>query len=41
MRLDELPESLAILGGGYIAAEFAHVFSSFGTKVTGARSART
>jgi len=34
MRLDELPESLIIIGSGFIAAEFAHVFSSFGTKVT-------
>jgi mycothione reductase len=34
MRLDELPERMVILGGGYIAAEFAHVFSSFGTEVT-------
>jgi mycothione reductase len=34
MRLDELPESLIILGSGFIASEFAHVFSSFGVKVT-------
>jgi mycothione reductase len=34
MRLDQLPERLVILGGGYIAAEFAHVFSALGTKVT-------
>ena len=34
MRLDELPERLLILGGGYVAAEFAHVFGSFGTRVT-------
>lgn len=34
MRLDELPARMMILGSGYIAAEFAHVFSSFGTKVT-------
>ncbi len=27
-------KSLAIIGGGIIAAEFAHVFSAFGTKVT-------
>ncbi|MFX1556155.1 MAG: dihydrolipoyl dehydrogenase [Promethearchaeota archaeon] len=27
-------ESLIIIGGGVIAAEFAHIFSSFGTKVT-------
>lgn len=34
MRLDERPESLVILGGGLIAAEFAHIFSGFGTDVT-------
>ncbi|MCU6482130.1 mycothione reductase [Arthrobacter sp. A2-55] len=34
MRLEQLPASIAILGGGYIAAEFAHVFSSFGVAVT-------
>jgi mycothione reductase len=34
MRLDELPERLVVLGGGYIAAEFAHVFSSFGVHTT-------
>jgi mycothione reductase len=34
MRIDDLPASIVILGGGYIAAEFAHVFSSFGVKVT-------
>ncbi|TNL99280.1 mycothione reductase [Corynebacterium tapiri] len=34
MRLDKQPESLVIVGGGFIAMEFAHVFSSLGTKVT-------
>ena len=34
MRLEKLPASLVSLGGGYIAAEFAHVFSSFGVHVT-------
>jgi mycothione reductase len=34
MRLDELPKSLIILGSGFIASEFAHVFSSFGVQVT-------
>jgi mycothione reductase len=33
MRIDDLPETIVIVGGGYIAAEFAHVFASFGTKV--------
>nr|WP_202506287.1 mycothione reductase [Amycolatopsis rubida] len=34
MRLDALPERIVVLGGGYIAAEFAHVFASFGVAVT-------
>ena len=34
MRIDEVPRRLAILGGGYIAAEFAHVFAAFGAEVT-------
>ncbi|HVK25666.1 MAG TPA: mycothione reductase [Actinokineospora sp.] len=34
MRLDELPSRMVILGGGFIAAEFAHVFSSLGVDVT-------
>jgi mycothione reductase len=34
MRLDQLPDSMVIAGGGYIGAEFAHVFSSFGVAVT-------
>ncbi len=34
MRLAERPRRLTILGGGYIAAEFANVFSAFGTEVT-------
>ncbi|MGI8680080.1 MAG: mycothione reductase [Jatrophihabitans sp.] len=34
MRIDALPERLVVLGGGYIAAEFAHVFTAFGTAVT-------
>ncbi len=33
MRLDELPGRLVILGGGYISAEFAHVFSALGVEV--------
>lgn len=32
--LQEKPESLLIIGGGYIAAEFAHFFSAMGTQVT-------
>lgn len=34
MRMDRQPESLIIVGGGYIAMEFAHVFDGLGTKVT-------
>ena len=34
MRLDEQPRRMLIIGGGYIAAEFAHIFSALGTEVT-------
>jgi dihydrolipoamide dehydrogenase len=34
LRLTELPGSLIIVGGGYIAAEFAHFFEAMGTTVT-------
>lgn len=34
MRLAERPARLLIVGGGYVAAEFAHVFGAFGTEVT-------
>jgi mycothione reductase len=34
MRLDKLPHSMIVLGGGYIAAEMSHIFGSLGTKVT-------
>ena len=34
LRLSERPESMIIIGGGYIAAEFAHFFEAMGTKVT-------
>ena len=34
MRLDSLPESMIVLGGGYIACELGYVFSALGTKVT-------
>ncbi|MGJ9371503.1 mycothione reductase [Nesterenkonia sp. CF4.4] len=33
MRIEERPEKLLIIGGGYIACEFAGVFSAFGTEV--------
>ncbi|MGC1207388.1 MAG: mycothione reductase [Ornithinimicrobium sp.] len=34
MRLATLPSSMLIVGGGYIASEFAHVFSALGVTVT-------
>jgi mycothione reductase len=34
MRLDELPRRMVIVGTGFVAAEFAHVFSAFGVDVT-------
>ncbi|MGB5950967.1 MAG: mycothione reductase [Ornithinimicrobium sp.] len=34
MRLATLPGSMLIVGGGYISAEFAHVFADLGVKVT-------
>lgn len=34
MRLADLPKSLVIVGGGMVAAEFAHIFAAFGTAVT-------
>jgi len=34
MRIDEMPGRLVIIGGGFVAAEFAHVFGSFGSEVT-------
>jgi mycothione reductase len=34
MRIDALPDRLLVIGGGFVAAEFAHVFGSFDTHVT-------
>ncbi len=34
LKLNRLPKSLAIVGGGYIAAEYGHFFSAMGSKVT-------
>lgn len=34
MELDELPEHLLILGGGYVGLEFGQMFRRFGSKVT-------
>ena len=33
MRIDELPASIVIVGGGSVAAEFAHIFSGLGVEV--------
>ncbi len=34
MRVAEFPRRLAVLGGGYIAAEFAHIFAALGAEIT-------
>jgi mycothione reductase len=34
MRIEALPDRITIVGGGYIAAEFAHIFSSLGVEVS-------
>lgn len=34
LDLEALPQSLIIIGGGYIACEYGHFFSALGTKVT-------
>ncbi|WP_234339908.1 MULTISPECIES: mycothione reductase [Streptomyces] len=34
MRIDNVPASMAIIGGGYIAAELSHAFGAFGVDVT-------
>jgi glutathione reductase (NADPH) len=33
-HLEKFPESIAIVGGGYIAVEFAHIFHGLGAQVT-------
>lgn len=33
-HLEQLPERIAIAGGGYIAVEFAHIFHGLGSEVT-------
>jgi dihydrolipoamide dehydrogenase len=34
LKLDRLPKSMAVIGGGYIAAEYGHFFSAMGSEVT-------
>jgi mycothione reductase len=34
LQLKEIPDSLIIIGGGYIAVEYGHFFAAMGTKVT-------
>lgn len=34
LKLEKQPASMLIIGGGYIAAEYGHFFSSIGTEVT-------
>lgn len=34
MKLDQLPERLAIIGGGYIGLEFSSMYARYGSKVT-------
>jgi mycothione reductase len=34
MRIAKLPEHLVIVGGGFVAAEFAHIFSALGVRIT-------
>lgn len=34
LDLEELPESIIIIGGGYVGVEYAHFFSALGSKVT-------
>jgi mycothione reductase len=34
LKMKRLPKSIAIVGGGYISAEYGHFFSAMGSKVT-------
>ncbi|WXG47200.1 MAG: dihydrolipoyl dehydrogenase [Candidatus Atabeyarchaeum deiterrae] len=34
LKMSKLPESIAVIGGGFIAAEYGHFFSAMGSKVT-------
>jgi dihydrolipoamide dehydrogenase len=33
LKLEQLPDSIAVIGGGYIAAEYGHFFAAMGSKV--------
>jgi pyruvate/2-oxoglutarate dehydrogenase complex dihydrolipoamide dehydrogenase (E3) component len=41
MEMEEAPRHLLILGGGYVAVEFAHMFRRFGSQVTLAQRRQT
>lgn len=34
LKMSRLPESIAMIGGGYIAAEYGHFFSAMGSRIT-------
>lgn len=34
LSLEKLPRSMVVIGGGFIAMEFSHIFASFGVEVT-------
>jgi mycothione reductase len=34
MRVDTLPASMVVVGGGAVAAEISHIFGAFGTEIT-------
>lgn len=34
LKLERLPKSVVIIGGGYVAAEYGHFFSAMGSRVT-------
>jgi len=34
MRIAELPKHMVIVGGGFVACEFAHIFSALGVRIT-------
>ena len=34
MRVDALPSSMVVIGGGFVAAEMSHIFGGLGTEIT-------